>query len=395
LFFICFEKVGAMKNRLRFLFKTIIPIVIITVIIILLLPVQGIVDYFKFTFFYKNDLVISLSSINKQAGVLTADPSNKMFLRVEVRNSNGSNVSNIPVNFSTDKNLGEIYPSSLRTDKYGEAVVAYIPTSSSGYNINNSQVKVNITARIYSTPASASMSVSLIKPPVVLIHGYQEHSDIFADMKLYLSSRGFDCIAFDYKSEDGVIAASRELSSFLENQRAQYLLKGIQVNKFDIIAHSMGGLVARHYTGQEEYLKNNDVNKIIFVSVPHRGSYWAEIGKNYFDDQGVRDLMPESTLLTSLLPGMSNKGLNKSIQVGSILGQYDEVVASESASLDEWNIKTEVFNVGKNNLTMGNILDGSILEASNHKNVLFNKKVFEKIEEMLNTDLPYPATKSD
>jgi hypothetical protein len=44
---------------------------------------------------------------------------------------------------------------------------------------------------------------------------------------------------------------------------------------------------------------------------------------------------------------------------------------------------------------MGNILDGSILEASNHKNVLFNKKVFEKIEEMLNTDLPYPATKSD
>lgn len=384
-----------MENRLRFLYKTAMPIVIAVVIIILLLPVQGIVDYFKFTFFYKNDLFISLSSINKQVGILTADPSNKMFLKVEVRNSAGSTVSNIPVNFSTDKNLGEVYPSSLHTDKYGLAVAAYIPPSSSEQSINNSRTKVNITAGVYTTPVSASMSVSLIKPPVVLIHGYQEHSDIFADMKLYLTSRDFDCVDFDYKSEDGVIAASKQFESFLENQRTQYLLKGIQVNKFDIIAHSMGGLVARYYTGQEDYLKNNDVNKIIFVSVPHRGSYWAEIGKNYFNDQGIKDLMPESPLLTSLLPGMSNKGLNKTIQVGSILGQYDEVVAPESASLEEWNIKTEVFNVGKNNLTMGNILNGNILEASNHKNVLFNKKVFEKIEEMLKTDLPYPASKSD
>jgi hypothetical protein len=87
--------------------------------------------------------------------------------------------------------------------------------------------------------------------------------------------------------------------------------------------------------------------------------------------------------------------LSSTIQTGSILGQYDEVVTSESASLDEWNIKTELFNVGENNLTMNKLLNGDLLEASNHKNVLFNKKVFEKIEEMLKKDLSYPSIKTN
>ncbi len=64
---------------------------------------------------------------------------------------------------------------------------------------------------------------------------------------------------------------------------------------------------------------------------------------------------------------MINEGLNSSIQVGNIYSQYDEVVTLESAGLDEWNIKTEIFSVEENKFTMDNLLDGSILEAPNHK----------------------------
>ena len=163
------------------------------------------------------------------------------------------------------------------------------------------------------------------------------------------------------------------------------------VKGFDIIAHSFGGLAVRYYTATQEYIKNENVRKLIFLSVPQKGSPWASLAANYFMDQGIKDLIPENILFTKLLPSMINKGLNNKIQVGSIMDQYDEVVSIDSANLEEWGIKTETFNVGENNFSINSLFNGSkILESSNHKKVLTNKKVYEKILEMLNSDLPYP-----
>ncbi|MBZ0099217.1 MAG: hypothetical protein K8F30_09040, partial [Taibaiella sp.] len=113
----------------------------------------------------------------------------------------------------------------------------------------------------------------------------------------------------------------------------------------------------------------------------------------YYSDRGIFDLIPDSDLFTNALPNMKNKGLNDSIQAGSILGQYDEVVSAESASLEEWGIRTELFNVGKNNFTVDKLLSGKIVEAANHKAVLYNKKIFKRVEEMLVTKLAFPIKK--
>jgi hypothetical protein len=90
---------------------------------------------------------------------------------------------------------------------------------------------------------------------------------------------------------------------------------------------------------------------------------------------------------------MINAGLNPSIQTGSILGQYDEVVGVDSASLDDWNIRRELFDIGESNFTVDKLLDGEILQATNHKMILYNKKVYQRVEQMLETDLPYPAVR--
>jgi hypothetical protein len=127
--------------------------------------------------------------------------------------------------------------------------------------------------------------------------------------------------------------------------------------------------------------------------VPQRGSLWASIGAGYYNDQGIRDLIPDSELIIGGFPSMLNRGLNPMIQIGSILGQYDEVVNPDSASLDEWNIKTEMFNVGENNFTVNSLLKGNIMETANHATILNNKKVFERIEGMLTENLPYPTIK--
>ena len=140
-----------------------------------------------------------------------------------------------------------------------------------------------------------------------------------------------------------------------------------------------------------DYIKNDDINKIIFLSVPHKGSILASIAEEYFNDRSIKNLMPDDELFTKTFAGMINGGLNKSIQVGNVLSQYDEVVTEENASLEEWGIKTEIFRVGDNSFTVDNLLSGDILHAPNHKGILNNKRVFDRIFEMLNSNLSYPS----
>lgn len=359
----------------------------------LFLPLNEILNYLKYEFSNKNDFTINLNLVNQGISVLTADPSNRLVLRAEVRDRSGRPVPSAHVKFYVSNGVGNIYLPDVRTDNYGECLASYLPPSTVSGLFEKDNVKVNLTAGIYGTSIKSSISIKLTPTPVVFVHGYQASGAVFDNMKEYLDSKGFKSAALSYKSEEGVAAGAKELNRFLRQLKAEYLSGGIQVKKFDVVAHSIGGLVTRYYTSSEDYIRNNDVRKIIFISVPHRGSHLASLGMAYFDDKAIRDLVPGNDLLTRVLPSMINKGLNNSIQVGSIMGQYDEVVSSESASLDEWNIKTEVFNVGDNNLTMDSLLDGSIMESQNHKTILNNLKVFEKVEEMLKGSLPYPSAK--
>ncbi len=374
-------------------FKFWLILLIALLLLIYTVPAQSITNYVSYAFSSKNGLNLNISLVNPEVKMLAADPANQLILKVEVRNATGAPVPKAHVVFTTSGNMGQVYPSSIRTDKNGESLVSYIPPASSGETLKNGNTPITIRANIYGTKISSSVQVELTKVPVIFLHGYNAAGYIFDNMKEYLSGFGYEGSALEYKSQDGIVVSSKELSSFLQEQKILYLNKGIQVKKFDLVAHSMGGLVARYYTCSEEYIKNNDVRKLIFISVPHRGSLWASIGAGYYNDQGVRDLIPDNPLLSKTLPAMLNKGLNHMIQVGSILGQYDEVVTPESANLDQWNIKTEVYNVGENNLTMGNLLSGNLLQTANHGTILNNKKVFERIASMLGEDLPYPAIK--
>ncbi|HEY9061649.1 MAG TPA: alpha/beta hydrolase [Pseudobacteroides sp.] len=366
----------------------------ILMILALLSSLQNISDYIKYKIFFANNLIISISKVNPNVNSISCDNQNQLVLVAKVRDINGKPCPDIPLRFFVSPGVGNVLPAQSRTDSTGDAIIKYIPPEQLNTS-KQAETTVNITASIHDTGVNSMTKVRLIRPPVVLLHGYQEHPDIFEGMKEFLIKRKFECMVPGYKSELGVENGAKELDSYLNKQKQIYLANGIQINKFDIIAHSMGGLVARYYTCALSYIGKDDINKIIFVSVPHKGSYWASLGSNLYNDQGIRDLTPDNPLLSKILPSLLNNGLNRFIQTGSILGQYDEVVTAESASLDEWNIGTEIFNVGENNLTIENFLNGSILDAANHKNVLFNNKVFEKIEDMLDRKLQLPESKTN
>ena len=362
-------------------------------IFILILFKNQIIDFFSFEFGKKNNMIVVLSPVNPNIVRLSADPSNRLLMKVDVRDLNGRPIPLAQVILSTSNNTGSFKQSKIFVDEDGSRFVEYEPPAYNADLFQKINSEVKLTAKIKNSGKESSYTLKLDKTPLILVHGYQSTGGIFDILKEYLISKGFECTAINYKSVNGVIPSSNELEGFMLQQNLAYLSKGMQVGKFDVVAHSMGGLVAKYYSCSENYIKNNNIRKIIFMSVPQKGSPWASLGLNYYKDQGIMDMAPDSDLLTKVFPDMINKGLNKTIQSGSVIAQYDEVVSLESASLDEWGIKTEVFNVGGNNMTVDNILTGNILETANHKNILNNKKVFERVEEMLSTQLPYPLAK--
>lgn len=366
--------------------------------VLLLLPLlfmpsgnlNGVIDYIKFTVSDKTGYKITLSPVNQRITALSSDPENELIMMVEIRDKDGNVVpgAKIIMNARTDK---KAFPQKDRfTDKSGSCLITYKPQILPASAYIDGKAQETVTVAISGTKTEASLNFNLTHIPVIFIHGYQANSSLFDNFKDYLGTKGFPTEYFNYDSTKGVAYGARQLDSYISNIKDEYIQKGIQINRVDLIGHSMGGLVARYYTCSPDYTGTSTVEKIIFLSVPQNGSSLATLGLKYYNDKGILDLMPDSSLFTEIFPNMKNKGLNNMIQTGSLLGQYDEVVSPESASLDEWGIKNELFNVGDNNFTVDKLLSGKIVEAANHKMILYNKKVFERVEEMLENPLAYP-----
>jgi len=378
------------KNRKLLLFSSLI-IALLTAIFFFAANISEIRSFLSYSFYDKDKLNLILTKVNPQVHTLSCDESNILILKVEVRDESGHPVPKAIVDLSIESGGGKLSPEKSKTNNSGYFLAVYTPPGLKPNTENAENTKAVIRAVIHNSSVSSALEVGLTTVPVILVHGYQSNGSIFDNMKDYLASKNFRVFALDYQSQMGVAASADELKSYLDKVKLELLSQGILVSKFDLVAHSMGGLVVRYYTTSAEYIKNNNVRKIIFVSVPQKGSIWAPIGSNYFDDQGIRDLAPDSDLIAKQLPSMINAGLNSTIQTGSIIGQYDEVVSAESASLHNWNIETEVFYVGESNLSIDSLVSGNIIQSPVHKAVLNNMKVFMKIEEMLNNELPYPA----
>jgi pimeloyl-ACP methyl ester carboxylesterase len=342
---------------------------------------------------------ISLSKANPGINTLAADPENVLVLKVQVRDGAGAAVRGVGVRLEASgenelafpEGYGSFQPSEGTTDDVGVFLTRYSPPPS--LKDASSENPVKLTAFLAGSEKNGSVDINLVPVPVILVHGYQASPDIFSGLSEYLKQQGFNPVSIRYDSEKGVNAAAAELSGQIDKTRAGLEDAGVQVSRFDMVTHSMGGLAARYYTCGSGYAVRADVRKLVFVSAPHNGSPFASIGLNYYQDASMKDMSTDSDLFRNKFPSMINAGLNPSIETGNILGLNDEVVSLPSASLEDWNIKTEVFDLGGNHLSVDNILNGEILKAANHKLILYNKKVYRRIKEMLETRIPYPAVK--
>jgi pimeloyl-ACP methyl ester carboxylesterase len=104
---------------------------------------------------------------------------------------------------------------------------------------------------------------------VVLIHGYNSTSRSLADLHAELNQRGWPCAVFDYPNDGPIDESGRLLSEELRRVAGDHPDRSIA-----IVAHSMGGLVARVAIEDPE-LDPGNVRQLIMVGTPNHGSQMA------------------------------------------------------------------------------------------------------------------------
>jgi len=97
-------------------------------------------------------------------------------------------------------------------------------------------------------------------------NGYQKEKNLFTFPYEWRDSN----IQTANLLKDKILAVKTACHTAKSKGEINATLGEINCNKVDLVAHSMGGLVAREYIQSSQY--QNDVDQIIFLGTPHKGS---------------------------------------------------------------------------------------------------------------------------
>lgn len=154
------------------------------------------------------------------------------------------------------------------------------------------------------------------KPLVVLVHGLDSGPELWSDLRELLAGEGHQLATFDYPNDQPIAASGALLAGCIGP-----LCENRPQLRVDLLAHSMGGLVARSFVESPAYA--GQVDRLILLAPPNQGSRYArwncfsEIAEHYWlwrndpnwhwtwpfvDGVGEagRDMQPGSAFLTEL-----------------------------------------------------------------------------------------------
>jgi triacylglycerol lipase len=150
---------------------------------------------------------------------------------------------------------------------------------------------------------------------LVLLHGLAANRGGLLPLQAYLRATGHrNQFAFNYRSRGSVEALALRLKRELDSR--------IRGGRIDIVAHSMGGLVARWYLQQLGGARR--VDRLITLGTPHCGTHAA----NFLPSALVRQLTPHSPFIRHLNTLPAPEG----VQVTSIMAGRDLLVQPSEAA---------------------------------------------------------------
>ena len=153
---------------------------------------------------------------------------------------------------------------------------------------------------------SGSANIRVMRPGVLLIHGFASDNTCFKELEDYLLVEGgyskSQVHRVDYRESN---TAGVDYNTYAANVvgRAYNILQNkllekehIVSSKYDLVGHSMGGILSRMYA---QKVARENVNRIITLDTPHYGSELSNFG------MGVLNQMTSARVFYSLIIGMS------------------------------------------------------------------------------------------
>lgn len=149
--------------------------------------------------------------------------------------------------------------------------------------------------------------------PIILIHGIKDTAAKMEPMARYLRSRGREVHSVTLTpswGQVGLEVLAEQLKSFIDAR--------VDASQpIDIVAFSMGGLVARYYIQRLGGLSR--VKHFVTLATPHRGTYLAYVLSNV----AGRQMRPGSDFLRALDADTSSLG---QIRCVSIYTPFDLII---------------------------------------------------------------------
>jgi triacylglycerol esterase/lipase EstA (alpha/beta hydrolase family) len=197
------------------------------------------------------------------------------------------------------------------------------------------------------------------QPPVILIHGYMMRGGVLWPMWYYLKRNGFKrAFIFTYQKP------WKDIPFFAEQlaDEIKKILSLCNTDKVDLVAHSMGGLVARYYIdclGGEQH-----VERLVTLGTPHNGTLlWAL--SSFMSGAQMR---PGSQFLTHLT---ENDDKLEKVSTCSIYSNFDQLIIPEESSVLEGKnmINRKVQDLGHAGLVYSRRVYCHIIEALERKSL--------------------------
>jgi triacylglycerol esterase/lipase EstA (alpha/beta hydrolase family) len=157
--------------------------------------------------------------------------------------------------------------------------------------------------------------------PVLLLHGVMCNAGVWHPLKRHLAARGIGPV---YALSYGPPLASIEVFARQAAAKIDAILAATDARQVTIVAHSMGGLVARAYLRGWGGAR---VRRVITIGTPHRGSVLAHT----FPGRSLAQMRPGSAWLA----GLGASAATDAPPIVSLWSWHDSMVAPQTSSVLE------------------------------------------------------------
>jgi triacylglycerol esterase/lipase EstA (alpha/beta hydrolase family) len=155
--------------------------------------------------------------------------------------------------------------------------------------------------------------------PVVLLHGFAMNRTNWIWLGRRLAKRGIGPLyATSYFSPQSVRRSAEQLGRFIES-----ILVREKCEEVDIVAHSLGGVVARYYI--ERLAGRRNVGRLVTIGSPHNGTVIARLGALF---PSARESLTNSAFYADLGPLAPHEG----IAFTSVWSRADAIIEPPESS---------------------------------------------------------------